>query len=322
MTSGDRLARVEWLTALGVPAAYHDAIIDAPGSAKNYVVSTVLGIGAVAVVIGVTIGAFFWLDSYVHAQAMALARQTGATLINVNVGIGPLLLMFGLIAVTGWAGLALSARRKGEAFLGSAASGINRPPPPSFVRTCIRWIFGVSVRRAARRATTAEGFLRAMVNDMTRIWRTIAIVALVPGVVLTVIETDHFWVAGPSGVIEHRLLPPFTSRSYELASATALETGCNHTDKTESLHYDVQFASGDWFGLGGAVAVAGRSAAALEQIDAKLNRAIPHQRWSHLDRDPVHPACLRYWGAQFGQFGQQRLAKLLRMTPEEQRRAF
>jgi hypothetical protein len=322
MTSNDRLARVEWLTDLGVPAAYHDAIIDSSSGWKSQASTVAVGIGAVAVVIGVTWAAFNGLDSLVHAKAIELAHQTGATLMYVNVGIGPLILLFGLIALMGWLSGALSRLRGAKGFPKSAAAGINRPPPHGYIRVGTRWLLAGSVRRAASRTTTVEAFLRTMTADMSRRWGIAAVVLLAPAIAMTVIETDHFWVAGPSGIVEHRLLPPFSSRTYDLASATALTTGCNHTDKGEYLHYDLDFASGASFNLGNAEGVAGRSAPALEQIDTKLDRAIQHRRWSHLDRDPVHPACLRFWGAQLGQFGQGRLVKMLRLTPEEQRRAF
>lgn len=322
MSHEERVSRVEWLASLGVPAAFHDAIIDAPTGWLIAAGGVVLGLGMVAGAIGATVAAFFWLDGHVHAQAMALAQQTGATLIHVNVGIGPLLLMFGLLGLMGWAGGNLSGRYRVNGFPSSAASMINKPPPPGFTRTATRWVLSGSVRRAAAKAASVEAFLLAMVGDQARRWGIGAAVLLAPAVVLTVLETNNYWVAGPSGIIEHRLLPPFSSRTYDLASATALITGCNHTDKGEYLHYDLEFASGASFNLGNAKGVSGRSAPAVEQIDAKLERAIHHQRWSHLDRDPVHPACLRYWGAQLGQFGQGRLAKMLRLTPQELDRGY
>src|SRR5262245_6076276 len=108
MASTDRLARVEWLTDLGVPTAYHDAIIDASSDLKSQVTTAVVGLSAVAGVIGVVAGAFFGLESLVRGKAIELAHQTGATLINVNVGMGPLLLLFGLIALMGWLSGAVS----------------------------------------------------------------------------------------------------------------------------------------------------------------------------------------------------------------------
>src|SRR5262245_49719391 len=116
MSSSDRLARVEWLTDLGVPAPYHDAIIDASSDWKSQVTTAVVGLGAVAGVIGVVAGAFFGLESLVRAKAIDLAHQTGATLMNVNVGMGPFLLLFGLIAMMGWLSGAVSQLKGAKGF--------------------------------------------------------------------------------------------------------------------------------------------------------------------------------------------------------------
>ena len=113
------------------------------------------------------------------------------------------------------------------------------------------------------------------------------------------------------------MLPPLSSRRHDLKAATALTTGCNRTDKSNRLIYDVHLASGETFNLGDAKATGRSRVAAIEKIDAVIDRGVEHRRWSHLDRDPVHPACLGYWASQFDRDGLQRLTRLLRLTPQE-----
>ena len=60
----------------------------------------------VAVAIGAMVAIFLWLQGHVQVRAADLAAQSGATLTHVDVGIGPLILLFGLIALMGWIGSA------------------------------------------------------------------------------------------------------------------------------------------------------------------------------------------------------------------------
>ncbi len=130
------------------------------------------------------------------------------------------------------------------------------------------------------------------------------------------LETDHFWVAGPAGIVEHRMFPPFSSQSHDLGAATTLTTGCNHTDDHENLIYDVGFPGGDGFNLGSSstLAVSGSRLAAIEATDARLGTGVARVRWSHLDRDPLQPTCLGYWARQFDSDGRRRLMRLMRLT--------
>jgi hypothetical protein len=165
---------------------------------------------------------------------------------------------------------------------------------------------------------TVDEFLRAMTGDQARRWGITAIVLLLPAILLTVLETNSFWLAGPSGIIEHRMFPPFSRRWHDLSDARVLTTGCNRTEKSNHFIYDVRLSSGERFDLGGTQPVKGNKIGAIEEIDAKFDRKVEHKRWSHLDRDPVHPACLNYWVGQLDRDGL-RLVKLLRLTAEESR---
>src|SRR5688572_5759148 len=97
----ERQARVDWLQELGVPAAFHDAIIEtddrrtAPGG-------PLLGVGViVGVPVGLAAAAMLLHLLSVNARAVALADVTEATLIHVSGAVGPILLLFSLIGFLG-----------------------------------------------------------------------------------------------------------------------------------------------------------------------------------------------------------------------------
>src|SRR5262245_53732513 len=319
MTPHERQARAEWLATLGVPGSFRHAIIDAPNNLWTARGGTVLGLLMVAVTIGAMMATFLWLQGHVQARAAALAAQSGATLTHVNVGMGPLILLFGLLALMGSIGSALAAHLRVNGFLSSAAAMLNSPPTQGIKRRITQWILSGSVRWAGSRSTSVDDFLRAMAGHQARKWGIAALVLLLPAVVVTALETNSFWVVGPTGVVEHRMFPPFSSRRYDFSEAKMLTTGCNHTDKNNRLIYRLHLSSGEHFDLGDADPFRGNKIGAVEDIDAKVDPKIAHRRWSHLDRDPVHPACLTAWARQFDRDGQRRLAKLLRLTPDEVR---
>ncbi len=59
------VTRTAWLTKLGVPAAFHAAIINAPNDRTTAAGGVVLGVAMLAVVIGIVVAAFMGLDAYV-----------------------------------------------------------------------------------------------------------------------------------------------------------------------------------------------------------------------------------------------------------------
>jgi hypothetical protein len=197
MTPDERHSRVAWLASLGVPKPFHDAIIDAPNSKLTSGGGAVLGLAMVAIAVGVVVAAFMWLDGHVQSRAVVKATQSGASLTHVNVGIGPLLLLFGLLALMGWVAGVLSGRYKVNGFLSSAAGMLNSPPRPGLTRRATHWILSGSVHRAGRRSTTVDEFLRTMAGDQARRWGMAAIMLMLPAVLLMALETNSFWVAGP-----------------------------------------------------------------------------------------------------------------------------
>src|SRR5262245_28949839 len=91
------------------------------------------------------------------------------------------------------------------------------------------------VRRAALEAATVGEFLLDLVPRGIGPWKIAAIVLLPLAVGLTVIETNSFWVAGLSGIEDHRMVPPFDSRHYHIGDARTLTTGCDHIDDKDYI---------------------------------------------------------------------------------------
>jgi len=320
MSPEERSARSQYLEQEGVPRNYHDAIIDAPTTKLTRFAGPALGLTLVALIICVIIGAFFWLNNYVEARAADVAAQVGATLVHVDVGLGPLLLMFGLLGLVMWVFCLYAAHHKVRGFRSSAASLLN-PHPKLDAKTkfVMKWIMRGPVKRAVAQSNDVDGFLYAMVEHMGRRCFIATLLLIVPAIGFTAIETDHFWVAGPFGVVEHRMFPPFSPQRHDLKDAKKIVTGCNNTDKEDRLIYDLYFASGDSFGLADAQPAKKGNTRPIEAIDAELPRDVVHERWSHLDRNPVHPACLTHWAELIGSDGPRRLVSLLRLTQAELR---
>jgi hypothetical protein len=324
MTPQERQTRTEWLGKLGVPVQFHDAIISAPHNWLTAAGGAVLTIAMIAVTVGATVAAFIWLDAHVQARAVALATEVGASLVYVNVGLGPLILLFGLLALTGWVLSLLAGRHRVNGFLSSAAAMLNPPHPGQGLEQQLApWIMqrflSSPIRRATAGSGTVDDFLRRMAEHLARPWGIAAIVLLSLAIAVTTLETNSFWVAGPSGIVAYRMFPPFSSSRHDLSELTTLTTGCNHTDNDDILIYDVSLSSGEEFDLGNTLALAGSKPGAIEAIDTRIGNGIENRRWSHLDRDPVHLSCLSYWARQFDSDGQRRLAKLLRLTAQEAR---
>jgi hypothetical protein len=323
MAPEERGARIQFLEGLGVPQAYHDAIIDAPTTRMMRWGGPALALGLVAMIVIVMAATLFWLTNYVEARAAETAAQTGATLTSADVGIGPILLLFGLLALMGWASWVAARQHKVQGFRSSAATMLNpHPNQKGSTKQFMKWVMRGSVKHAAAQSSDIDGFLYAVANHQARRWALAAFVLLVPAVTFTVLETNSYWVAGPSGVVEHRMFPPFSHQHHELKDVKRIVTGCNNTDKANRLIYDIHFASGDSFSLGYAEPAKSGDPRPIEAVDTVLPRGIAHQRWSHLNRNPVHPACLKYWAALMGPDGVRRLTGLLRLKPTDVREVF
>jgi hypothetical protein len=320
--------RAKRLQELGVPAAFCDAIA---GAKDTMIAAGSQWLGG-AIILGISVGgpllALFLQRVCARTQAFALANETAATLVYLNPGLGPLLLMFGLQAFLILLALlvdlpALAGRYNVASFPSRAATAMfnSSRPRRSPLGRAASWVLRDSMRLAAATSQTPDEFVRATAAHQTRKWAICALLFSAPGVVVTILEANSFWVGGPGGIVEHRMFPPFSSNRYALADATVLRTGCSDMEKR--LIYEIQMATGEWFNLGHSLtsAVRGSKTDALEEINAKLNPNIEHRRWSHLDRNPAHPDCLRYWAARFDTDGPRRLGVLLHLSPDEQKAA-
>ena len=329
----ERQFHAAWLAKLGVPAQFRDAIVDhmPPNGLKKLVAYLLAYPIAFLAAIFVFVGLLTPLDALVTLRAAAAAAETRASLIHVDAGLSAVVMVFGLSALTGWISFAVFARRRTNGFPTGAAAMLNPPSAliPPHLQLAVKFLIPAllfqgltqrllagAVRRAAREASTAEELLLGVARRRVRRWRIATIVLLPAAAVLTVLETNSFWLAGPSGIDDHRMFPPFYSQHYNIGDAMALTTGCDHSvdlDKDEFI-YELAFLDGEKFNLGEANALEGTTLAAIEAIDVKLGSRIQYRQQLLQGRDPFHPLCLRRWVMQFDTDGGRRLAKLLHIT--------
>lgn len=336
MTPDERRSHANWLRGLGVPPQFHDEIIDAPakemiaepGAVKGFPTGAAVAVLALYGFFGLIIGGFFFVR-HVNARAVAEAAKVDAALIHLNLGIGFTVLVFAMVLWLAWIGADGSRRYRVNGALVDAAKALQPPPEEATFEARIAYsLTRVLLRAAVHRAkneATADQFLLAVSGFSARlIWYPAALFTAA-GVCVTALETNSFWFAGTAGIVEYRMFPPFSVRRYDLAEVTMLETGCSYSSggrrsgSERRLHYTLHYANDVGFGLARARAIEGKKLEAIERIDAMLAPEVPHIRWQWLDNNPLHSTCFAYWAGEFTANGTQRLAKLLRLTPQETR---
>src|SRR5262245_59926154 len=201
MTPEERQKRADWLRELGVPARFHDEIIDAPTKELIAVPGVVPGFPsrAAAVVVGLygffgLIVGWFFFARHVNARAATEAIKNGALLIHVNVGLGMLLLLFALVLGLGWIGADGARRYWVNGVLVDAAKAFDLPPEPVTFGLKIwlpvaRLLQRAAVYRAKDKLTSDEFFLSVARFDAW-LFGFPALLLITAGICLTVLESN------------------------------------------------------------------------------------------------------------------------------------
>lgn len=131
-------------------------------------------------------------------------------------------------------------------------------------------------------------------------------------------ETRAYEIFTPTTYVVAPILPWNASPPREWASATSVETGCNHvSDKhgvRETIIYDVSFNDGDVASVGDGIPIDGSWLDAAERIDRQVRASgATFHPWTWLWRDSYHPLCVAALREQSSDEEFERLKALLRL---------
>lgn len=247
---------------------------------------------------GFAIGAsVLWpaLESHTEANALAHALEAGAVLHSTNFGMSMLIALFAWMFIAYAAAsvlLSLTPELRAAGFVMSAHV-------KGFVS---RRVFRASVKGLDPDMPPSD-YVRRVAAYGQRIMLVIglALVALSSYAVYRDVRTNSVYT--PSSYIRVPFFPWGSREARPWADARRVELGCNHVDgDSDSLIYKVHFTDGEWVNLAYADPLPGDDwLTAAEQIDAELAAGgAEFRRWSWMDRDPLHPLCLRVMQQSFG----------------------
>jgi hypothetical protein len=261
---------------------------------------------------GFAVGALMWgrLEALTQANARAHALSAGGLLYATNFGVSMLVALFGWILVSGW-------------ICGSVALVSKRVMASSFVFSVLdaRKTVATMVRVSLKRLSTErdpERFVRRFSTGWAAWCGLLATPLVVLSIVLVPRDLQAHSIFTPEAHVRSPLLPWASSEPEPWSAAARVELGCNHVsgdDADDHLVYEIAVASGASVRIPeDADPVSGTWLDRIEVIDAALGRSdAEFQRWTWLDRDPLHPLCLRAKEREYGAANYPRILRLLRV---------
>jgi hypothetical protein len=308
------------LRARGVPEAFVEPIATRGDNVATYAGGLVVLVPLLAS-IGLAWLGFEAYGRFRAASASAFAHANGAWLWASDGAagwIGVIGLLFAIIGGNGWLYALLTLRLRPHPAPSLAASmlreegaGQGKPISDALLRR--------SVARAAPGARSADDLLLAVARDQRRLWSGFTLLIAIPSMAFALAGSNSGWAAGPLGVVRHGLT---SEHRYAWVTARSVTLGCNETKDDHALEYAVAFPgwtaelgpAGDQ--QGGRTLPEATWISGLAKTDGLLRYLkTPRRRWSWLDRDPMHPACLAYWRAVADTVQPGALDRLLSVTP-------
>jgi hypothetical protein len=266
---------------------------------------------------GFVLGLFFvWrpLAALTEANAREHALRIGGLLYSTNFGVSMLIALLGWILVSGMVAAAITRASRGLLYSAFAFSILD---PRSAIT--MRWIV-----KAMGGESDPERYVRRLVVGWASllVWPTIVLAALF--VVAAYRDVQAHSVFTAEGYVRAPFLPWAAREPVPWASAVEVQLGCNHVTRRrrgggpdDHVVYKVTFVDGTLVRLDDDDLIAPISGSWLDQIeilDATLQRAGAQvRRWSWLDRDALHPACLRAYERTHTDTDYQRIVRLLRV---------
>lgn len=306
----DRLAVRQWLEALEFPPE-----VAAQLAKKDPAVSWSLLVGLffIALLGAGFIGAAFtiwpWGEGLTAAVAQRATDQLGGLAYDINFGLSLVLGFFVIVSAANSICYLITLKLPAALFSRLYLQVTADNAAYSFLRRLIRMIN----RRTP--FATVEQYLR----DTWRAyglwwgkWSGVLALAIV-GFFLIDISNNRVWTS--EGVSSTRFIPGLGRNFRPYSDVERVELACNHTEKRDGVYYEIYFGSGGSARAGSRLQKRdGTWLDALEAIDHSVRQTdAVFERWSHLDRNPVHPRCLRAHFAELNQTDRGRLSRILRL---------
>lgn len=260
---------------------------------------------------GFIVGAWIWAiaESILWQNAINTAENIDGFAYDTNYGFGLLIGVFVWIFSSGViVSLLLIITPmpfKGALFLSSFSDvSSNTPKIP---------LTGPRVEFNASHATASD-----LINDYS--WRIVRKLGLILSpfialvLVLSFAELRWYNVLGPYGM--HTTVPWSTTERFRpWQDVEIVKLGCNQTGEGGSLIYEVIWPDGKKKRLPIDTHVNNKPwLTNLEAIDAEISKGgAVFRRWNWLNRDPLHPSCLRGFYTEIGESRKIRFDKLLRI---------
>lgn len=257
-------------------------------------------------------GILLWpfLEALTHRNAIEHAQEAGALLYHANFGLSLVLALFGWIFIGGTIiTIPFTQTSQGRASLLVATALWSNGPVE-------RWAFARALRPAADE-TDPELYLRrwAGAGNKTTAIIGAAIFAVSALAVLRDVSAHSLYT--PDAYIRAPFFPWGSTAPHAWRDATEVEVGCNHIEgrnAADNIIFDVKFADGDAVDVSLGMPLRGGDwLESAERIDAQLREGgASFERWSWMNREPLHPACLSVMRRSFGA-DYPRIERLLRI---------
>jgi hypothetical protein len=260
---------------------------------------------------GFAVGALWiwpFFEGLAKSNAIQAANEASAWMYDTNFGIGMIVLLFAWILVSGIAPGLLTIATKmlinGALYLGALTDRSGG------------WWYGKLTRRAVEKLRPSPS-----PNQLVTEWAKAYCIGLLkwalPLVLISALiltkEINAHSLYGPDGYTRSPLLPWAKTATIPWNEATKVELGCNHTDDGGSLVYKISFSNGKSVRIEDGIPIKSSWIDAMESVDTALQRGgAEFVRWQWLNRDPMHPKCLRGYYGLYGEEDGSRIIRLLR----------
>ncbi|MEM9937402.1 MAG: hypothetical protein AAF768_01010 [Pseudomonadota bacterium] len=268
-------------------------------------------IAFVTMVSGFIAGGVFvspFLEALNNNIALNAAQETNALMYDTNFGFGLLVLLIAWILISGMTASALTWLTRmpisGAIFLGTLSDVSSG-----------KWNTELTTKTAEKFnvAPSADRFIAEWSKGL--LWRMLkyAIPLTLVGLFALARDVNTYSVYGTNGYHRNPLLPWAKAQIIPWSEASSVELGCNQTDDGGSLVYKVKFNNGKSVRIEDGVPIHLSWLESLEAIDRRITAAgAEFVRWEWLNRDSMHPKCLRGYYGYLGPHGGDRFMALLR----------